>query len=78
MMRWTRALFILPLFLAIYTPASNHQSPHLAGIPFVIWFQFVIVVIGAVVAYIAYRAQYHGSTGDAETADPDRSPQDGG
>jgi hypothetical protein len=75
-MRWMRALFILPLFLAVYTPASNFQSPHLAGIPFVIWFQFVIVVLGAVTAYIVYRAEYRGKARDEDANASGQSPKD--
>ena len=53
-----RALWIvlfLALFLvALWVPFYNRANPTLFGIPFFYWFQFVLIIVAAVVTGIAY------------------------
>jgi hypothetical protein len=51
---WIRWLFVIPAFCAVWTPLYARTSPELGPFPFVIWFQFLTVIVGSVVAGIAY------------------------
>ncbi|MDN5849737.1 MAG: DUF3311 domain-containing protein [Nitrococcus sp.] len=42
--------------LALWVPLYNRLEPLLAGIPFFYWFQFLLVVIAALITGLAYRA----------------------
>jgi len=53
---WYVALFI-PFFVAIWVPLFNRVEPTLFGIPFFYWFQFVWIVVAAIVTGLAYLAK---------------------
>lgn len=53
---WYVILFI-PFFVAIWVPFFNRVEPSLFGIPFFYWFQFVWIVVAAVVTGLAYLAR---------------------
>ena len=53
---WYVVLFI-PFFVAIWVPLYNRVEPALFGIPFFYWFQFVWIVVAAVVTGLAYLAK---------------------
>jgi len=53
---WYVILFI-PFFVAIWVPLYNRMEPSLYGIPFFYWFQFVLIVIAAIVTGLAYLAK---------------------
>ena len=53
---WHLILFI-PFFVAIWVPLYNRVEPSLYGIPFFYWFQFVLIVIAAIVTGLAYLAK---------------------
>ena len=55
-MVWYVILFI-PFFVAIAVPFYNRIEPTLFGIPFFYWFQFVLIVVAAVVTGLAYKAK---------------------
>ncbi len=55
-MVWYVILFI-PFFVAIAVPFYNRIEPALFGIPFFYWFQFVLIVVAAVVTGLAYKAK---------------------
>ena len=48
-MRCWRLLFLIPLIPVVWTPLSDHIDPRLWGMPFVIWFQFIVVLLGMAV-----------------------------
>ena len=53
---WYVILFI-PFFVAIWVPLFNRVEPALFGIPFFYWFQFVWIVVAAIVTGLAYLAK---------------------
>jgi len=53
---WYVILFI-PFFVAIWVPLFNRVEPALFGIPFFYWFQFVWIIVAAVVTGLAYLAK---------------------
>ena len=53
---WYVILFI-PFFVAIWVPLFNRVEPSLFGIPFFYWFQFVWIIVAAVVTGLAYLAK---------------------
>jgi hypothetical protein len=53
---WYVILFI-PFFVAIAVPLYNRIEPSVFGIPFFYWFQFVLIIVAAVVTALAYRAK---------------------
>ncbi|HVX23000.1 MAG TPA: DUF3311 domain-containing protein [Acidimicrobiales bacterium] len=53
---WARWLFAIPVFCAVWAPLYARTTPRLGPFPFVIWFQFATVVIGSLVAWVAYLA----------------------
>jgi len=53
---WYVILFI-PFFVAVWVPLYNRVEPALFGIPFFYWFQFVWIVVAAIVTALAYRAK---------------------
>ena len=53
---WHLFLFV-PFFAAICVPLYNRVEPQLFGIPFFYWFQFVWIVVAAIVTALAYFAK---------------------
>ena len=53
---WYVILFI-PFFLAIWVPLYNRIEPSVFGIPFFYWFQFVLIIVAAIVTALAYKAK---------------------
>lgn len=53
---WLVILFI-PFFVAIWVPLFNRVEPALFGIPFFYWFQFVWIVVAAIVTGLAYLSK---------------------
>ena len=53
---WYVLLFI-PFFVAIWVPLYNRVEPSLYGIPFFYWFQFVWIVVAALVTAAAHKAK---------------------
>lgn len=51
------SLIVLVCLVALATPFYNRMEPSVAGIPFFYWFQFVWIVVGAVVTALAYKAR---------------------
>jgi Protein of unknown function (DUF3311) len=49
-----KALFSALFLGALWVPLYNRVNPTLFGIPFFYWFQFVWVIVAAVVTGIAY------------------------
>lgn len=43
--------------LALWAPLYNRLEPTLWGIPFFYWFQFVLVIVAAVLTGLAYRSR---------------------
>ena len=53
---WYVLLFI-PFFVAIWVPLFNRVEPSFYGIPFFYWFQFVWIVVAAIVTGLAYLSK---------------------
>ena len=53
---WLVILFI-PFFVAIWVPLFNRVEPSFYGIPFFYWFQFILIIIAAIVTGLAYLAR---------------------
>ena len=50
-------LLFTPFFVAIWVPLFNRMEPSFYGIPFFYWFQFVLIIVAAVVTGLAYLAK---------------------
>jgi hypothetical protein len=50
-------LLFIPFFVAIWVPLFNRIEPSFYGIPFFYWFQFVLIIIAAIVTGLAYLAK---------------------
>lgn len=62
MSRAKRAVWIVMLFAIPYVPVMwvalyNHTQPALFGIPFFYWFQFVWIIVTAIVTAVTYLAK---------------------
>ena len=53
---WYVILFT-PFFVAIWVPLYNRIEPSVFGIPFFYWFQFVLIIVAAIVTALAYKAK---------------------
>ena len=51
------SLFLIVIAVSISVPLYNRIEPRLLGIPFFYWFQFVLVIISAIVTALAWRAR---------------------
>ncbi len=47
-------LFLALFFVALWVPFYNRVDPKLFGIPFFYWFQFIWIIVAALVTGIAY------------------------
>jgi hypothetical protein len=62
--RW---LFVVPLVAVIWTPFYAQGGPALGPFPFVIWYQFAMVVFGSLLTVVVYRIERERSS----APDPD-------
>lgn len=51
------SLFLIVISISIWVPLYNRIEPRVLGIPFFYWFQFVLVIISAIVTALAWRAR---------------------
>lgn len=56
-----RLIMLIPLAAAIWTPANDHLDPHLWAFPFVIWFQFFVLLLGMAATLIVFLVENRGS-----------------
>ena len=54
--RWWLVLLIIPYIALLAVPFYAGATPALAGFPFFYWFQFLWVVLGALITAIVYFA----------------------
>ena len=47
-------LLLLPVASIVVPPLYARDSPHLAGIPFFVWYQFAAVIFGGAVTALVY------------------------
>lgn len=52
--RWIRLLLIFPFIGLLFPSWYAHADPHLAGIPFFIWYQFLWVLLGVAATGLVY------------------------
>lgn len=67
--RWIAAvLLVIPLVFPLLVGTYDRAEPEFAGFPFYYWYQFLWILIGAVLTAIAYwllsRERPHGHCGD--------------
>lgn len=53
--RWWYLLLVLPYIAVLWVPFYNRFDPQVAGIPFFYWYQFLWVLLGAVLTWVVYR-----------------------
>jgi hypothetical protein len=51
---WSLVLLVLPFLALLYPPLYARLTPELFGIPFFIWYQFLWVILGALIVYVVY------------------------
>ena len=51
---WSLVLLVLPFLGLLFPSLYAHIEPTLGGIPFFIWYQFLWVIIGALIVYVVY------------------------
>jgi hypothetical protein len=54
--RWWYLLLLLPFIGVLWVPFYSGAQPELAGVPFFYWYQFLWVIIAAVLTAIVYLA----------------------
>jgi uncharacterized protein DUF3311 len=53
--RWPLLLLLIPFVALLYPPWYAHFDPALGGVPFFVWYQFLWVVLAAILTALAYR-----------------------
>jgi hypothetical protein len=53
-------LLLIPCVLACIAPFYNTLAPTLLGFPFFYWYQLLLVPIGSIFVYAAYRMERGG------------------
>jgi len=56
MSRWAYVLLLLPFAAMLSVPTFASGAPVLGGIPFFFWYQFLWVIISALLTGLAYKA----------------------
>jgi len=56
---WWYLLFIVQLLAIIWPPFYNRLEPTFIGMPFFYWYQFLWVILGAILTAIVYFATAH-------------------
>ncbi|MGA7297386.1 MAG: DUF3311 domain-containing protein [Rhodanobacteraceae bacterium] len=51
------AIFVIVSVVSIWVPLYNRLQPAWLGIPFFYWFQFLLVIVSALVTALAWRAR---------------------
>lgn len=52
---WWLLLLLIPFITMLWVPSYAGGSPDLAGVPFFYWYQFLWVLITAVITVVVYR-----------------------
>jgi uncharacterized Tic20 family protein len=52
--RWALLLLLIPFVALLFPGWYSLASPHLFGIPFFIWYQFLWVILGVLVTGLVY------------------------
>lgn len=52
--QWWLALLLIPFIGVLWIPFFNRIEPTLLGVPFFFWYQFLWVVISAIVTALVY------------------------
>jgi Protein of unknown function (DUF3311) len=55
-MRWWYLLLLVPFIAILWVPSYVGTAPEIAGIPFFYWYQFLWILISAVLTAIVYFA----------------------
>ena len=50
-------LLLVPFVLLLFPALYNSVSPTLWGVPFFVWYQMLMVLVGAGVTAVVYRAR---------------------
>lgn len=54
---WWLLLLLIPFVLLLYPPLYAHRDPEFYRIPFFIWYQFLLVLVSAVLTAFVYRVR---------------------
>lgn len=52
--QWILLLLVIPLIATLWVPFYAGATPELAGIPFFYWYQFLWVIITAILTAVVY------------------------
>ncbi len=66
MMGLRRSLLVVPAVIVLATPLYARSTPRMAGVPFFVWFQFVMVVIGMAFTLLVFRLDSRAERSDGE------------
>jgi hypothetical protein len=55
--RWALLLLIIPFVSVLYPNWYSRLQPELAGIPFFVWYQFAMVVLGVIITLGVYALE---------------------
>ncbi|HLH69712.1 MAG TPA: DUF3311 domain-containing protein [Candidatus Dormibacteraeota bacterium] len=55
--KWALLLLIVPFVSVLYPDWYSRLQPELAGIPFFVWYQFAMVVLGVIVTLGVYALE---------------------
>ncbi len=71
--RW---VFLIPVVAVVWTPFYAEGGPALGPFPFVIWYQFAMVVLGSLLTAMVYRIEQEHSPAPAPQPRADSPPAD--
>jgi hypothetical protein len=69
-----RVLLVIPAALALATPLYARGNPALVGVPFFVWFQFLLVLIGMAVTLAVFGLERHPREAPVGQGDPTTPP----
>ena len=50
-------LLSIPYVAMLWVPSYNRATPELAGVPFFYWYQLAWILLGALLLFVAWRAE---------------------
>ena len=73
--RWWYLLLLVPFIAVLWVPFYSGAQPDFAGIPYFYWYQFLWILISAVLTAIVYFAtrEHEGAYTDADASPVEES-----
>jgi hypothetical protein len=69
-----RVLLVIPAAIAVATPLYARGTPSLVGVPFFVWFQFLLVLIGMAVTLVVFGLERNSRGASVGQGDPTTPP----